>query len=404
MTHKERMLRTLRGESTDMIPWAPRLDLWYNAHQRAGTLPTEYRTAALRDITDDLGFGYHAIVPHFKQLRDTSDDLRRALGIYNLWPMPYSTHLYNIDVTAETAGDETHVTYRTPVGTVTTTVVYDESMRQAGVSITHVSEYAIKDCSDYAAIGYIFENAEVLPNQAGYQEFAEYVGDRGIAAGFLSLAASPMHLLQRELMPMALFFYELHDHPDELTQCAAEIGGYFERMFEVSSCSPADVFLLGANYDASVTPPPFFSEHITPWLKTFADMLHARGKFLLTHTDGENTGLLDCYLESKIDVADSICPSPMTKLTLEQVRDHFHSEVTVMGGVPSVCLLRDSMPDDEFEVYIEDFMSQLGGGDHLILGVSDTTPPGVDFERIKRIGQRVRAFAPVQGKTPCSLE
>jgi hypothetical protein len=90
----------------------------------------------------------------------------------------------------------------------------------------------------------------------------------------------------------------------------------------------------------------------------------------------------------------------MTKLTLEQVRDHFHSEVTVMGGVPSVCLLRDSMPDAEFEVYIEDFMSQLGGGDHLILGVSDTTPPGADFERIKRIGEQVRAFGPVQEAAP----
>jgi len=60
MTHKERMFAVLRGEPTDMIPWAPRLDLWYNAHKRAGTLPARYRGATLRDITDDLDFGYHA--------------------------------------------------------------------------------------------------------------------------------------------------------------------------------------------------------------------------------------------------------------------------------------------------------------------------------------------------------
>ena len=85
MTHKERMIRTLRGESTDMMPWAPRLDLWYNAHKRAGTLPAKYMNASLRDITDEEGFGFHAIVPHFKDLRDPADDLHRALGIYNLW-------------------------------------------------------------------------------------------------------------------------------------------------------------------------------------------------------------------------------------------------------------------------------------------------------------------------------
>jgi len=188
----------------------------------------------------------------------------------------------------------------------------------------------------------------------------------------------------------------LYDHPEELARCAAGIGAYFERVFEVCSRSPADLFLLGANYDAGVTHPPFFSEHITPWLKAFADMLHARRKFLLTHTDGENTGLLDCYLESEIDVADSICPSPMTKLTFKEVRDHFRSRITVMGGIPSVCLLKASMPDDAFEAYLDEFFTQLARGDHLILGVSDTTPPAADLERVKRIGERVRGFGLVK--------
>lgn len=29
MNHHERMLATMRGEPTDQIPWAPRMDLWY---------------------------------------------------------------------------------------------------------------------------------------------------------------------------------------------------------------------------------------------------------------------------------------------------------------------------------------------------------------------------------------
>ena len=78
MTHKERMLATLRGEPTDSIPWAPRLDLWYDANRRAGTLPPRYRHALLQDITDDLDFGYHAIVPRFKDLRDPLDEVHRA--------------------------------------------------------------------------------------------------------------------------------------------------------------------------------------------------------------------------------------------------------------------------------------------------------------------------------------
>ena len=389
------MLSALRGKPTDRMPWAPRLDLWYNANKRAGTLPAEYGGASLRDITDDLDVGYHAIVPHFKDLRDPRDDVHRALGIYNLWTMPCTTQLRNVEVSVRTDGDRTHVAYRTPVGTVTTTVVYDDAMRRAGASITHISEYAVKSHRDYPVVRHIFENADVAANDAGYREFADHVGDRGIAAGFLSLAGSPMHLLQREIMPLELFFYELYDHPRELAECAESIGAYFERLFDVAARSAADVLFLGANYDAAVTHPPFFREHLTPWLRKLAGILHARGKFLLTHTDGENTGLLDCYLDSEIDIADSICPRPMTKRTLKEVRDHFGGRISIMGGIPSICLLKTSMPDDDFAAYLDGFFADLDAGDHLILGISDTTPPAADFERIKTIGERVRAFGPV---------
>ena len=355
-------------------------------------MPSRYRRASLAEITDDLDMGYHAVVPNFKDLRDPDDDIHRALGIYNLWTMPYATVLEDVDVSVDYRGDETIVEYHTPVGDLRTNVLYNESMREAGISITHITEYAIKSSQDYEAVGYLFEKAEVVPNYAGYQAFADQVGDRGLAAGFISLAGSPVHLLQRELMPLDLFFYELYDHPEELARCAERIGGYFDRAFEVVAGCPAEVFLFGANYDASVTYPPFFGEHILPWLKRFAGILHREGQYLLTHTDGENTGLLDHYLASEIDIADSVCPAPMTKLTFKQVRDRFGGKITIMGGIPSVCLLRNSMSDHEFEAYLDRFFSELGAGDHLILGISDTTPPGAEFERIKKIGERVRAF------------
>jgi len=41
MTHKERILAACRRDVPDCIPWIPRLDLWYNAHRRARTLPEE---------------------------------------------------------------------------------------------------------------------------------------------------------------------------------------------------------------------------------------------------------------------------------------------------------------------------------------------------------------------------
>ena len=392
---REGMLAVLQGRGVDRIPWVPRLDLWHNARRRAGTLPARFRGAALRDLTDGLGWGYHAVIPNFKDLRSPDDEAHRALGIYNLRTMPVRTVLEGVRVKMGRRGDETRVEYETPVGSLTTRALYDETMRRAGITITHITEHAVKSPADYRPLAYLFEAARAEANGRGYAQFRDYVGHRGLAVGFLSLAASPMHLLQRELMPLERFFLELYDHPRELARCAEAIGSYFRRVFAVAAESEAEVLLLGANYDARVTYPPFFHEHIRPWLAELGAVLHERGKYLLTHTDGENRGLLDCYLDSRIDIADSVCPEPMTRLTLEEVRRRFAGRITIMGGIPSVCLLADSMSDRQFEEFLDRFFGSLGAGDHLILGISDTTPPAAELDRLEEIARRIEAFGPV---------
>ena len=188
--------------------------------------------------------------------------------------------------------------------------------------------------------------------------------------------------------------FQMHDHADEMAQLAQAIEQYWRRILDVASNSCAEVIFLGANYDASVTYPPFFAEHIMPWLREYAQVLHAQGKFLLTHTDGENTGLMEHYLAADIDIADSVCPAPMTKMTFREARDALQGKVTIMGGIPSVTLLEDSMSDAEFEKYLDGFFADMGQGDRLILGVSDTTPPAAKFVRLMQVGRRAAAFRP----------
>ena len=390
------MLAAFTGKTTKSIPWAPRLDLWYMANSRANTLPDKYRNASLIDLVDDMGWGYHAIVPNFKDVRDPMDEADRALGVYNLWNMPCRTVLENVRWTVRVDGDHTTVEYETPKGTVRTVTVYDESMRKAGISISHVAEQAIKGPADYAAVGYIFENARVVPNYDGYQQYADLIGERGVTAGFVSLAGSPMHLILRELMPFDSFYYAIYDNHDELMALAEKIGVYWRKLLQVACNCPAEVVFVGANYDAATTYPPFFKEHIVPWLQECAQQLHARGKYLLTHTDGENTGLLEHYLESQFDIADSICPSPMTKLTIKDVRDYFQGRIAILGGIPSVALLSQTMSDQEFDKFLAGFFEQLGDGRHQVLGISDTTPPAAQWNRLVKIGEMCSQFR-VQG-------
>ena len=53
------------------------------------------------------------------------------------------------------------------------------------------------------------------------------------------------------------------------------------------------------------------------------------------------------------------------------------------------------MADREFDAFLDRFFGAVGHGDHLILGISDTTPPAAEFGRLLEIGRRVQEFGPV---------
>jgi hypothetical protein len=207
MNFKQHMLAVLQGQAVERIPWVPRLDLWHRANRRAGTLPPQYADCSLMEMVDDLGFGYHAVIPDFKGLRMPDDEAHRALGIYNLACMPYRTVFEGVAWQLVQEGDRQIVEYQTPHGPLSTVTVYDEAMRAAGVTITHVTRYAFSGPDDYDRLCWLFSRARAEPNYEGYLAFARQVGDRGFATAYLSSAASPLHLIQRELMPMDVFFY-----------------------------------------------------------------------------------------------------------------------------------------------------------------------------------------------------
>ena len=397
MNYRQVMLSTLKGESTAILPFVPRMDIWYKANAKNGTLPDKYRNATLMEITDDLGIGYHAAVPDFRDYSDENGDADLGLGIYRFKTVPYKVILHNVKQKRTRENGLTTVEYETPHGMIRTRTLFDESMRKSGATIAHVAEHAIKSVRDFDAIAYIFENAEVVPDYDKYLEFKEKIGERGLLVAFNSLSASPYHFILKELMKTESFFYESFDYPDELDNLVARLSKYYDKVFEAVLNSPSEVILSGANYDSSITTPPLFEEYFVPYLKKQAQECHKKDKFLLTHTDGENRGLLEKYLGCGFDIADSICPAPMTSHTLADVRKVFDEKITIWGGIPSISVLETSMSDVEFEKYLDMTLESIGRGDHIIFSIADTTPAGAKFERLVRIAEKVREFGPVKG-------
>jgi len=389
VTHKERILTACRGQVPDRLPWAPRMDLWYKARAETGRLPEAYQDLSLRQLTDALGLGYHAVVPDFRDLRTPEDTVDRGLGIYRLRNLPFETRLCGVSRTATQEGDVTRVVYGTPKGSVSCAFSYTEEMKRAGITIPWITEHVFKTIDDVPALAHIFSHLQVVPNYDGYREWHDWVGEAGVAVAHGNSAASPMHHMLHDLMSIEDFFFNLHDHPKQMAALADSMDGWFDQMLKALAESPAEIIFMGANYDAAVTSPPFFEAHILPWLAQEAEAAHRHGKLLLTHTDGENAGLTSLYCRSGLDIADSVSPTPLTRLTLAEAIEQLPG-ITIWGGIPSVALLPDSMSDREFERLVDDAIALVSGRPHFILGIADTTPPEANLDRILAISERVQ--------------
>ncbi|MGI6778612.1 MAG: uroporphyrinogen decarboxylase family protein [Acetivibrionales bacterium] len=395
MTFKEQILAAVRGEPLPCLPFVPRLDLWYNGNKATNSLPDKYKNATLTEIVDDLGLGYHCVVPDFSAIEDDMDAADVGLGIFRTKSILYTVEL-NVEKKVNKNNGETETIYITPYGELKTKTVYTDDMKLQGITQPQITEPAVKTEADYAKVGYIFENATVKPRYHYYDAIHELVGERGPIVAFHYEGGSPMHILQKEMVGFENFWYHLHDNPEVMLECAEKIEDFMIKVLEVVVKSPGEIIYSGANFDAMTTNPKFFKEHITPFLKRRASIIHENGKYLLAHTDGENKGLLQEYIEADVDICDSVCPAPMTELSLQEYRDILKDKSTIWGGIASVSTLPDSMSDYDFEKYIDSTLESIGSGRNIILSIADCTPPGAKFDRILTIIKKVKEFGPVK--------
>ena len=126
----------------DKIPYVPRIDLWYNANQRAGTLPENHRDRTADEISLAEGWALHKIAPEFLKPDSMEDIVHRGLGLVSLKEYTYSfAFSSDIDISIDGDIDHMRVIYDTPVGSVSVTHGYTKEMKDAGASAPWIQEW-----------------------------------------------------------------------------------------------------------------------------------------------------------------------------------------------------------------------------------------------------------------------
>jgi hypothetical protein len=356
MTRKELNLAIFEG-TAEAVLWQPRLETWIFHHQAEGTLPERFRDLDTLGIYDALRCSVrYAASAGLEGYEEPADVVR----------------------TEEQSGSFYITTVRTPRGEIRT--VHQDVWRDGKLRNRRIVEFPVKSVEGLRVATDLVERQQYRANVAAFQEAADRVGHRAEPTVFLS--SSGFTELIKWWCGLLDTYYLLHDHP-------AEVEAYLEacdRRDDAALQLPCRIFNLGDHATNEFTPPPILKRYLLPRWQRISARLHAAGRFVHTHWDGNSVTMLPYLQETGLDGVEALSPVPMGDMTLEQIKDAVKDNIVCLDLLPAIHFLSHFTLQEtvDFARRVIDMFAP-----RLILGVSDEISQVGEIEKIEAVSELV---------------
>jgi hypothetical protein len=408
-----RVIATLRGDKPARLPFIDRMELWYSAHSRLGTLPEEFKKVGedcspnimstfavpvppelevmrLTEIHRAIGFGQqYQTIAHARRLRGVELVLKLDGEVYLHEKDPivdYFPRLFNL-LQLDRPG-ETQAEFITPVGKLTTCSKLAPEMIETG-AIPIMYEYPLKTRADVAALEYILEHAEFVPRFAEIRDIQSRLGEIGFVVPMLDRI--PFQKICLDLFGEVDFFYMLNDEPELVERIFSLLDQVMQADIRRMVDFDWPYIQFDDNLDGMITNPRLFQKYCLGAYQAYIGPLHAQGKKVGSHTDGNLKRLVNLLPETGLDVFESFSPEPLTDLSFEAGWNAWQGKGPIIwGGIPST-LLQPDVPEDELHRFLEQ-MLRLIGGTPVILGIGDMVMSNNLIERVRFITEQVENY------------
>jgi hypothetical protein len=277
------------------------------------------------------------------------------------------------------------VEYKTPLGSVSVSYEFAESMISLSGMEPYLSSHLIKEAADYRIIEYILEKMEFVPR---YDEFAaeeKQIGDHGFLVPCIHRIPFQQALL--EYLGEMHLFQALYDSRDALDRLIHLLDVQMVEIVERLAQTNLPYIEFGDNLDGMMTNPDLFRAYCIPQYRKYCDILHRSGKKVGSHTDGNLKPLADLLPESGLDVCESFTPMPLTELRFEEAWEKWRKGPLIWGGIPSD-ILEERTDRQYFETFVDAFLETVGR-DLIIVGVGDMVLDNNRIDRVRYIADRI---------------
>ncbi len=351
------------GQSGGKIIWQPRIECWYTDKQFAREpLPEPYTGMTPQELYRALDcsariYPYNASYRWVPDPREHWTVTERNDGL--------------VEYLIETpAGNQTLIVRPTPTSphpvTVKREVATEEELRVAAWRQRHGTwEW----------------------DQAAFDRVAADWGDLGAPVMFMP--RMNVQCLYIEKMGVKNGLYAIYDWP-------AAIEGFFEalhdshdQLIDLINASPIRMINFGENVHAGTLSPPLFEQYHLPECQHRARRLHAAGKHVYSHWDGDTKPLLRYARDTGLDGIEAITPKPQGDVTLEEVKEALGDDMVYWDGIPAV-LFDSIFPEEQLVACVERLIELFAP--RLVLGISDEISSTGEIERVRLVGEIVDRY------------
>ena len=393
MTIHDRVTAVLAGEKPDRIPFIDRMELWYQSKIHEDALPDEYKGLSLNEVHEAVGMGRQKFTaPYAYKLHNVEVIYRFENQIISRDSEPvykYFPAAWAPDEVSRDRPGKTEIEFITPVGKLALLYVYTDSLVQMGKAEPYLAEHLIKNDDDYRIAEYIIERAEFFPLFENVVEDQELVGENGFIVPWLHRI--PFQQVLLEYLGEVPLFDALYDNRRRLDRLIDVLDRQLVETLHQLSALKAPYVEFPDNIEGMMTNPKLFQKYALPYYQKYAEILHAQGKKVGSHTDGNLRSLLALLAESGLDVCESFSPAPLTECPFLEAWNAWENGPIIWGGIPSP-ILEERTSDDQFQEYVQSILGLMGKRP-IILGVGDMVLGNNLIERVRYIADEVEEKA-----------
>ncbi|MHC4858787.1 MAG: uroporphyrinogen decarboxylase family protein [Planctomycetota bacterium] len=355
--------RVAFGEAGGRIIWQPRIGCWFDDRMFSGEgLPGPYAGMDLHEVYRALGCS--------ARLYEYNSCFRRV------------EHPSVEVVRRELSETDTETTIRTPVRNQ---VAVHRRTPTSPHPITVKWEVTTRE--ELAVAAWREANATWEWDREQFDAWQAKVGDLGAPTMFMP--RMNVQCLYIEKMGVESAVYAIYEWRDEVEAFFRELEGAHDRLIDVIAESPIEIVNFGENVHAGTLSPDLFLEYHLPACQRRCERLHAAGKFVTSHWDGDVGPLLPHARETGLDGIEAITPVPQGDVTLEETREALGDDMLLLDGIPAVHF-DETYPVSTLVETAERLIDLFAP--KLILGISDEISSTGDIERIRVVAEIVDRY------------